>query len=897
MQVLEPNSKSKWSKGRDISLSKFGLLSFALVLPFVFVIGLVIVHQYEAIQAVKKSQKHLQAIHYLESMYQEAEHLRDISLIAAFGNDPQAKEIYDLHHAQLKESLVRFRQQALPLKHVFFLKSSLESMSMRLSEINTSYGLESWAGAVQNSYSEHQKLVSSIRKLQVRLAEHAGMFTDQDQVASQLLFFYLEEMNELFVALGELRAYGSFVKYRGYLASDIAQLLDRVYEYLTTVQTPLILQAQNIFSLSDHQNASELSSIYQFAGIANSVYLLSEHIIEEPELSGDWAYFFGLVRDEIDSIYQGNQNVLGFLQQRYQNRLSLYYQRQAYCLVGLLALIVLVVCIYIIDFKETQERVLAKREKQAAEATAMARAKFLATMSHEIRTPINGILGMANLFEGTQLTEEQLRYLRAIKTSGNALLSVINDILDYSKIESGKLHVETLRFDLPHLIDECVSLFQFTAQQKHLELVMQIQADVPCEVVSDPTRVRQVLLNMLSNAFKFTESGRIDVSVSIETHNQEQFVRIAVKDTGIGIAPDQVARLFEAFEQADSSVTRKFGGTGLGLAISKQLVELMGGSIGATGKLGEGAEFWFDFPVPENGYVPFKNWISREVERVDVALAINQSAYRNELKDLLSIWGFDCREINNLSLLKEWSFEHVSKPGIVVCDAQGQAWIGEIPKPSRESVKVLLFGEIRENQRSMKSDGPTILSPVSISQVKSVLGKLKHGIPQDAQPGESGQNEVKTIQQDNKGEELSGREVDEAEDAQQFDLKNKNVLIAEDNTINQLVIKGTLKKLNAVAHIVENGKQALDTYCADPTQFDLILMDWEMPVMDGVTSCKSIRDWERLNDVQAVPIVVLTAHALEEYERQAYEAGMQGFLTKPINVEKLGSLLAAQLRV
>lgn len=856
------------SVARGLLPSKLGLLSFTLVLPFIIVIGLMIIGQFDEIKRLETKQRHMLGVKYLETLYESIESLRDLSLVAAFGSDQISKTRYSQQQRSILQSISQFSNDSPLIEEVFFLKPGLDAVASKVAELTSNIGLETWAGAQEHHFSQHQKVVHSIRKLQVRLAEHAGMFTDQDQLASQLLFFSLEELDEPMQAMGQIRAYGSFVLFRGFLSSDSALLLDRAYEFLIASHEPLMHQLQAMKALPSGDGLGEIIASHRFDGVMKSAALLDTEIVQQEELSADWQGFYDALSTEIQSLYRVNANILGYQQFRYRERLSTYYQRQVYCIAGLVTLLVLFGFIYTLDRREAVDRQKEKREKQAAEATALARSKFLATMSHEIRTPINGILGMANLIQGTKLNDEQLRYLSAIQTSGSTLLGVINDILDYSKIEAGKLEVESITFDLPHMVDECVSLFLFTAQQKQLALVLHISPDVPCEVVSDPNRLRQVLLNMLSNAFKFTQNGRIDVTVSLELRDTEEYVRIAVKDTGIGIDKDRADTLFEAFEQADSSVTRKFGGTGLGLAISKQLVELLHGEIGASGEPGKGSEFWFDFEIRAEHHEPFTNWISRRIKREETVILVQEPAYRNELLDILGIWGFPCRVYDVQEEFADWISKRADQRVLVVSDVNHDHWMAQLPEAKKDMITKVHFGTDEEFEDFAGRVDYRVLSPMSIVQLRTILNKIFDDCEEVAKT---------------------------AQEISEFDLKDMKILVAEDNAINQMVIKGTLKKLKAIPTVVENGQLAYDTYCANPKAFDLILMDWEMPVMDGITACISIRKWEKLHHNPSIAIVALTAHALEEYERRAYEAGMQGFLTKPINVQRLGAVLQGQL--
>jgi len=409
-----------------------------------------------------------------------------------------------------------------------------------------------------------------------------------------------------------------------------------------------------------------------------------------------------------------------------------------------------------IQYQSKVEELHSQQKLLAVEAESKAKSEFLATMSHEIRTPMNGVLGMAELLQDTDLTPQQQQYVSVIDNSGKSLLNIINDVLDYSKISAGKMELETITINLENLCQECASMFMATAERKGLQFQVTISPEVPALIAGDPTRLRQVLLNLLGNAFKFTRQGHVKLQVDITTEDQsEPQLRFQIIDSGIGIAEELRHHLFQAFVQADSSTTRQFGGTGLGLSISQRLVELMHGRISMTSTEAEGS--CFEFRIP---------------------------------------------------LLKPVDSAH-----------QGTAELQWPPPAAR-------IADTRLN------DQPRL----------------------------------------------------------------EQVLVVEDNHINRMVLSRMLEKLGIQFQLAHNGEQALQQLRQDYDRFDAVLMDCEMPVMDGYEATRRIRQLEQELGYAHKPVVAISAHILDQHQTQARAAGMDEFICKPLSFEVLTTTLAKVLR-
>ncbi|RZU46906.1 signal transduction histidine kinase [Fluviicoccus keumensis] len=530
-------------------------------------------------------------------------------------------------------------------------------------------------------------------------------------------------------------------------------------------------------------------------------------------------------------------------------------------------------------FQELQ----AQQKVVAAEAESRAKSQFLATMSHEIRTPLNGILGMIELLQGSDLQPHQRTYTEVISQSGQTLLSVINDILDYSKITAGKMQIENMDFDLEQLCMECASVFAFTAEKKHIELLAFNDADVPVFIQSDPTRIRQILLNLLGNAFKFTERGRVTLRVSLEREDEHSYIRFAISDTGIGVQPDQKERLFESFAQADSSMTRRFGGTGLGLAISKKLSGLLGGGIGVESSPGEGSLFWFRVRyTPADPVLYHHLRRSQQVFNGKHLLVVDDSpAFTQVIAMHARQWGMKVTEAFSgeqaLACL-ETALREGNPPDVVTLDMRMPGMSGlecasamEADERFRNIPRILLTA-----MQPAPSAGELEAAGVRFYQQKPVSGRGLSDLL----------HEVFELRQSVEAE--SAPALLQAA-ASQF--AGKHVLVADDNEVNLTVITALLKKLGV--HVVQalDGEQAAEYVYQHHADIDLILMDCEMPVMDGFVATRRIRHFEAERMLTPVPIVALTAHALPEYQQRCLEGGMDDYIAKPIQLRVLSSVL------
>jgi len=508
----------------------------------------------------------------------------------------------------------------------------------------------------------------------------------------------------------------------------------------------------------------------------------------------------------------------------------------------------------------------AKEDKIEAIEANKAKSYFLANMSHEIRTPMNGIIGFAELLKGTNLDDEQREYIEIIEKSSDNLLDIINNILDLSKLESNRVELEHVIFDTAKEFDSAVDTFGVIAADKNIELNYFLDPEISPKLKGDPTKLKEILTNLLNNAIKFTESGgEIDVEIkkSFKVQNDNKvWIEFIVSDTGIGMSKEQLERIFQPFMQGDSSINRKYGGTGLGLTITKQYVELLGGELKVESKEGEGSTFSFTIPVEEidSGITSYKDKFK------DLTLLLYQESENNKLvtylKRYLDYYGAEYKTFSNLIELKKLLDEYNNKSNkniLVDIDIDYDVILDMLPVINKDELIIVSKVTNNESLNNFSLPNERILyKPIGFNKFLSTLKYLSN--------------------------------IEDVEDESKATVQAKyhgKALVVEDNLINQKLIVNILKGFGLDIDVADNGQEAVEKVKASDNGYDLIFMDIQMPIMDGIEATKLIKEYQKENSLESTPIIALTANALKGDRERLLKKGLDEYISKPIEMSEL----------
>lgn len=834
-------------------------LLFAIItVPFAIASFLIVQHRLDLLAGYQTMQGDLRLFDSGLAAFSPLDDMRDLAPVMIHTQHPEIVSRFALSQARADSRLQSFlagvREREIPGLND---QAGLLSQTWSGLTVKTGIPLEDVAGPYDNVNRISQRLGNALSSVLIASDMSVGEGLEPNEVLSLTLGSFRQAQNDI----GLIRALALYVSQRGgYLGDNDARRLENAWQRL---QQQLSLIDSEIKALSARTGAIELQQQWRLVKDELQRFMLwsEQELILAPRVQVSWEQAYDRSRHAMQSLEGLSDSLVELSVQLVDHTRQQKLRGTIYLMLAVLLLYALVLGLALLVYRSNSRAISARAESQA-------KGQFLARMSHEIRTPLNGVMGLAELLRETDPSTRQQEYISLIDSAGRTLTALINDVLDFAKIEAGKLQLVEEEFDLPLLMAECAQMFNLPASDNGTLVLLDMDSNMPSRVVGDPTRLRQVLINLLGNAVKFTRNGRVVLSLAYRQVSHEQpLFSFAVTDTGIGLSQEEQARLFQHFAQASADTAKRFGGTGLGLSISRELVALMGGDIHVESSPGKGARFSFSIQMPaDKGDVPtveqeappawlwdvqgnLADWIQGDPR----FKAVHQVGNSSQLAALGSLEGARMLLINGMpdrDLLEETL---------------------QLVRLNQVPLQILLL-------TGMRSEAPDWLPPQVQLLRRSVLtvNELKQLLAREAP------SSIPIISQ------VEGEEA----------VAALRVLVVEDNPVNQMVTKGYLERLGiSHIHIAEDGARALAMFQEAEGTYDLVLMDLDMPVMDGFTSAGRMRDCEEREHWPPCQILALSAHAVSELGGRVRRSGMNGQLIKPLSLAAMRSAISQYLGV
>ncbi len=838
-------------------------------LPFVVLVWLLITSASDHLQHYRRLQQIVDVFDAGQGV------LRPMEDMAAYGpahiliGGPEFGQLFSEARDQVPAALQRFQSALSEVgdpatsDYAEMLQADWAAIDMTTSTSST-----------MDPYDAVGRLLERVYRSMTSLIYFLEIDAGDDIHVSELLMLSVEDMQSARDHAGALHALTLFVARRGgYVGSADAERLEQAW---TGLQSDLQGLQRRLSSLNSRGLDSSVAQNFQRGLESMRAYLdyIDENVLLADRITLSWQDADRRGHDLSDALHQLSADQLLTARQLLQRSRSNQLLRDLLLAAGLFALYITVSGIGLLFYRSREQMLHALAESKT-------KSQFLARMSHEIRTPLNGVIGLAELLRETNPDSRQREYISLIDSAGRSLISLVNDILDYAKIEAGKLQLDVDEFDLRGLIEETTQMFSLQVNENHNLLLSMVGDEVPALLRGDATRIRQVLINLIGNAVKFTRRGWIEIRVSHRRHLDGQvLLRFEVQDSGIGLSPDEQRQLFGMFSQASADVARRYGGTGLGLSISRELVRLMGGDIDVISARNWGSTFWFDLALPVVSTTSAQTIaplpLQQPVLLIDVSGAMSRlvRAAGDVLEPVEAVTSFRAAEQllhqdREFGLLVFYFDEQSHADGLLSQHLQ-QARALAVRCGGRLRLVTGVRGDVPGRAVSSGNIEESLVnrSVYSLAQLLDVFS---------AEPAR---------------DLPAAASADGGDEASLASFPHLRVLVAEDNPVNQLVTRGYLARLRIEPDLVEDGRAAVQRYRELQGGFDVILMDLDMPLLDGPGASRQIRALEQANGWRRCHILALSAHALPEYGEQVLQAGMDGQLVKPVTVSQLAEALA-----